>query len=122
MDGVDEEGPAWVVDGEPLPSVPVDPVVRTDATGVDALAEGDGTSTSAVEAASAERLDRATIPVEGIDGPIALVSGGVDRVWPAAELAMVAVDRLDAHDHAWPHGHLTSPDAGHAIRVPYAPP
>jgi dienelactone hydrolase len=119
MDGVEEEGPAWVVDGEPFPYVPVDPVVGSDATGVEALEEGDAASNAAVAAASAERLERGTIPVERIDGPVLLVSGGRDRVWPSAELAAVAADRLTAHDHPWPHEHLTYPDAGHAIRVPY---
>jgi nucleolar protein 56 len=122
MDGVEEEGPAWVVDGEPFPYVLVDPVVDSDATGLEALDEGEAASNEAVEAASGERLDAATIPVEAIDGPVLLVSGGRDRVWPSDELAQVAADRLDAHDHPCPHEHRTYPDAGHAIRVPYATP
>jgi len=64
-------------------------------------------------------LEAATIPVENVEGPVLLLSGGEDTVWPAAEFADRALDRLESHDHEWPVEHRHYPDAGHAIRVPY---
>src|ERR1039458_215975 len=41
-----------------------------------------------------EAIERAAIQVEHIDGPILLVSGGDDHVWPAAEMSEAIVARL----------------------------
>jgi len=72
-----------------------------------------------VEAASEATLADATIPVEEIDGPVTLVTGGDDRLWNSRELHTVATDRLDEHDQEYTH--LVYEDAGHRIRYPYLP-
>lgn len=118
MDGVDPHEAAWTFDGEPLPFVDVDAHVNEAEVDDPLTGEPDAT-TLAIERASSQERDRAMIPVEDIDGPVLLVSGGEDTVWPAAELADRALRRLEAHDHDWPTEHRYYPDAGHAIRVPY---
>jgi dienelactone hydrolase len=64
---------------------------------------------------------RAAIPVEQIRGPIMLVSGGDDHVWPATEMCESIVARLA--DHRFPHAveHRNYPHAGHMLRYPYLP-
>ncbi|UPV99704.1 alpha/beta fold hydrolase [Halorussus gelatinilyticus] len=121
MPGVEVEGPAWTLDGDPVPYLPVDELVEEEQDGFEDVVENDDldASTRAVANATDEQLRRATIPVERIDGPVLLVSGGEDAIWPSADLSRVAIDRLDAHDHPWPADLLVSPDAGHAIRTPY---
>lgn len=59
-----------------------------------------------------------SIPVEKIAGPVLMISGGADGVWPARALAEVAERRL--REHRFPHRfeHLVYPEAGHAIGVP----
>ncbi|ELZ12211.1 dienelactone hydrolase-like enzyme [Halovivax asiaticus JCM 14624] len=47
------------------------------------------------------------------------MTGGADAIWPADELAGVAIERLDSHDHPWPYENRVYADAGHAIRTPY---
>ncbi|MFH1037623.1 MAG: acyl-CoA thioesterase/bile acid-CoA:amino acid N-acyltransferase family protein [PVC group bacterium] len=64
-------------------------------------------------------LRAAGIPVEKINGPVFLVSGGDDGVWPAGQLAGAAVRRLKEHHH--PVTHLHYPDAGHLTRYPFLP-
>ena len=66
-------------------------------------------------------LARATIPVERIRGPVLLVSGSDDRMWPSQALAEVALRRLEAHRHPHPYRHLAYPGAGHNILVPHSP-
>lgn len=120
MDGIDEDQPTWTLEGEPLTHLPVDEYVY-EADGIDEPFDVDGpnASTLALERSTADEKARAEIPVENIDGPALLVSGGEDIVWPSSELAARAAERLAEHDHPWRFEHLSFPDAGHAIRVPY---
>jgi dienelactone hydrolase len=69
----------------------------------------------------ARAVERATIPVERTRGPILLVSGTDDQMWPSSELADIAQGRLEAHRHPFPFRHLKYRDAGHLIRLPYIP-
>jgi BAAT / Acyl-CoA thioester hydrolase C terminal len=68
-----------------------------------------------------DAMERATIPVERIKGPVLMVSGRDDQLWPSFELAEIARRRLEAHNHSWPFEHISYPDAGHGIAPPYAP-
>jgi dienelactone hydrolase len=69
----------------------------------------------------ARAVERATIPVEKIRGPVQLVSGVDDQMWPSSDLADIALHRLEAHRHPFPFRHLKYPKAGHTILVPYWP-
>lgn len=120
MDGVPEGCPTWTLDGEALPFLPVDPYVTESDDVEDPLTtEPPNAGTLAVERSTAAEKERAAIPVEDIDGPVLLVSGGQDIVWPSADLASRAAARLDTHDHLHSFEHRSYPEAGHAIRVPY---
>ena len=48
----------------------------------------------------------AEIPVERINGPVMLISGTDDQVWPATVLSEFAVRRLRAHSHPFAVEHL----------------
>jgi dienelactone hydrolase len=84
--------PAWTYRGEPVPSFS-DPA----------------------------SWNEAAIPVERIAGPVLLISGEADRLWPSALLSQLALDRLRAHDHPHPDRHLRYAEAGHIIEAPYFP-
>jgi dienelactone hydrolase len=60
----------------------------------------------------------ASIAVENINGPVMLISGADDQLWPSTRLSEVAMERLRAHDHPFPYKHLRCDDAGHMIVVP----
>ena len=94
-------GPAWTLDGQPLPTV--------------TLAEY-GLASPAAD-------PQAIIPVEDIHGPILLVSGDDDSLWPSPEYAHAIMARLDAAGYPYPHQSLVYPGAGHgvAVAVPYGP-
>ena len=68
-----------------------------------------------------DAMERATIPVERIKGPVLMVSGRDDQLWPSFELSEIARRRLEAHNHPWPFEHISYPDAGHGMVPPYAP-
>lgn len=67
-------------------------------------------------------LDRAMIPVEKTCGPILLVSGEQDEMWPSVQLAELAVRRLADHGFSHPVEHLRYAGAGHTAAIaPYFP-
>ncbi len=68
-----------------------------------------------------ERIEHAAIPVERIRGPVLLVSGGDDHLWPAAEMSEAIVARLKNNGFAHAVEHLHYPRAGHMLRYPYLP-
>jgi dienelactone hydrolase len=67
----------------------------------------------------AGRVTAAQIPVERINGPILLISGEDDQVWPAKILSNVAVQRLRGAQHPFKVEHLCYEGAGHAIGPPH---
>jgi dienelactone hydrolase len=61
----------------------------------------------------------AEIPVERINGPVLLVSGTDDQVWPSSILSHMAVRRSREHGHPFLFEHLSYEGAGHAIAPPH---
>jgi dienelactone hydrolase len=68
-----------------------------------------------------EMIERASIPVEQMRGPVLLISGGDDHLWPAAEMSEAIVARLKKNNFAHAVEHLHYPRAGHMLRYPYLP-
>jgi dienelactone hydrolase len=92
--GPDSITPVWTLSGKPVPFVNF----------------GDES-----------RVEAATIAVERIDGPVLLISGQRDLLWPSFALSQIAMDRLVARGHQYRHEHLAYRDAGHFIQAPYLP-
>jgi dienelactone hydrolase len=63
----------------------------------------------------------ATIEVERIQGPVLLISGTADELWPSQQFAERVMARLSDHEHPYPDEHLQYP-AGHFVCFPYALP
>lgn len=66
-------------------------------------------------------VEAAEIPVERINGPVLLISGQDDQMWPSPVLAEIAMRRLARHHHRFPDTHLSYPGAGHIIGPPGLP-
>jgi pimeloyl-ACP methyl ester carboxylesterase len=59
--------------------------------------------------------DPAVIPIERATGPVLLVSGGDDRMWPASRMSRMLVERAQRFGRAQHVRHLDFPEAGHAL-------
>ncbi len=69
-----------------------------------------------------KHLAEATIPVEEIQGPIMLISGDNDQLWPATIFSKLVMKRLMKYHHPYPDQHLRYPGAGHFVSFPYGYP
>jgi dienelactone hydrolase len=68
-----------------------------------------------------EAVERAAILVEKIRGPILMISGGDDHLWPAAEMSEAMIARLKLNGTAHTAELLHFAHAGHMLRYPHLP-
>jgi dienelactone hydrolase len=64
-------------------------------------------------------VEAATIPVERTNGPVLIVTGQADGLWPCERLATYALERLRDRRFAHRVQHLSYPGAGHGIGWPH---
>jgi hypothetical protein len=116
--------PSWTWRGEPLPfaPLPLRSFMLRSAVPV-ALARRPVIFRNLFRAGLRDReaIARAAIPVERIHGPIMLVSGGDDHVWPASEMCEAILARLTDHRFAHAIEYRNYPHAGHMLRYPFLP-
>jgi dienelactone hydrolase len=110
---------AWTFNGQPIPFVP-NPSAELIAGFKQMTAGLPPRSLQGLILSYAHAVERAEIPVERINGPVLLVSGLEDRLWPSSAMADLIVTRL--REHGVPSGeHLSFSDAGHIINFPFLP-
>jgi dienelactone hydrolase len=118
------DGAAWTWQGTALPRVPGS---QEDEAGRDQDVTADGAIRltpgflAALAHATPQELADAEIPVERTNGPILIVCGEADDMWPAIELTDVVLRRATKARFPHPVRRLAYPDAGHLITLPYLP-
>jgi dienelactone hydrolase len=115
------DGPAWTARGRPIPFVSLT-TVCPPALLAETFRGSPVTLSPLFEAALALPLpDNAIIPVERTNGPILLISGDDDQMWPSARMGDQIMERLAAHHHPFRSRHCHYPGAGHLMRPPGLP-
>lgn len=106
----------WTVDGKDAPFLPYDMSKPFDVRDYMGSIHRmyDGALTNAAAHADA------VIPVERINGPILMISGKADAMWPSSRMSDDVVKRLQDKGFAHPVTNLAYPDAGHAVGMPPA--
>lgn len=66
----------------------------------------------------ADKHPEAAIPVERINGPVLLLSGRQDALWPSSAMSDQVIARLDAKGFRHKHVHFAYDNAGHTGVVP----
>ena len=111
--------PAWTHRGEPVPFVSSRDPRQTDEPASPEPLALTPVFLRALEDRAA--VEAAEIWVERINGPVLLISGQDDQMWPSPVLAEIAMKRLARHGHRFPYRHLSYPGAGHIIGQPGLP-
>ena len=117
-------GAAWTLNGEPLPYISQEPDMQVIAEIQKNIAEGKAVSFTPMFNSiikNRNSLQDIEIPVEKINGPVLLISGQDDQIWPSAVFSEIAVQRLNAKNFTHQIKHLNYPNAGHRIGSPYRP-
>lgn len=108
--GIDQTGAptgsSWTSEGEPLVYAPYD------------FSRGFVSIFKLYDDSLPLASPEAEIPVERIAGPVLMVSGAADSLWPSAEMARRVEARLTARGFAHPVTNLVFADAGHAVFGP----
>jgi dienelactone hydrolase len=107
----------WTHRGKPLPWTPL-AFDRNFRTGDGRLSIRPGYEATLEDPAEVERT---AIALERTAGPILLISGERDMMWPSSEFANRALFRARARGFPHPIRHLCYADAGHGIGVPNLP-
>jgi dienelactone hydrolase len=108
---------SWAHRGKPLPyvSCPPDAAPAQSSAGISWL--------PMMEPGlhDAEAVSRAAIEIERCTGPVLLVSGGDDRVWPTARMCAMLTERMSSRGRRDAITHRNYPRAGHML-FPYSRP
>jgi dienelactone hydrolase/uncharacterized protein (DUF2141 family) len=102
-------GPAWTTSGKALPFLKPDGRAYLPGAAMKPMFDH--------ALAQADAHPDAAIPVEKINGPILLMSGKADALWPSAEMSDRIVTRLKAKHFKHVVTHLSYEGAGHLVFV-----
>lgn len=117
--GAISPGAAWSYQGEPVDYIPYSRDYEVIPSGP--IQELEPYYSASYEEAEQNKIEDATIPVENINGPVLMVSGGDDKMWNSVELQKYVEIRLDEYNHPYEFKHLIYEEAGHTISFPYLP-
>ena len=118
-DSVAQADAPWTYRGKPVPHMPPVPEIRR---AINALRHDTPIRRTPIFQRRLEdtiTVAQAAIPVERINGPVLLISGHDDQVWPSSFMAEQIIARLRRHAFKHAHRHLAYSGAGHSIGRPY---
>ncbi len=117
---------SWSLGGEPLPFVRLASPLPSDMPQMTEFFFGEPIAIGHIfyERALKDRIDvaAASIAVEKINGPVLVISGTDDQMWPSTRFCEMVIERLEAHDHPSSYEHLRYEGAGHMILMPNSEP
>ncbi len=114
-------GPSWTFRGENIPFAPSTNLRSLEdmkRLGDEALYGYAATPDYRADLDRPEVRANAALPIERAGGPLLLISGKDDQMWPCAWGADRIVDRLRAKGFAHPYRHLALDDTGHITPTP----
>jgi pimeloyl-ACP methyl ester carboxylesterase len=109
---------AWTRDGRPIRPLTGDVIPLEALPRRDGAIELTPSFEAVLAAAPPEELTAAEIPVERCGGPVLMLSGEDDAMWPSVAMSEIAVRRAERHGMRYAARHLRYPDAGHHCASP----
>lgn len=113
---------SWTISGTPVPFAdnPIPPEVRSKIR-ADRAAKRPVSFREQYLALATPAVPKSTIAVEKISGPLLLIAGADDQLWPSDVFARRIIEARKANGVKFADELLVFPAAGHEIDVPYMP-
>lgn len=119
--GEDRHAPTWFAGNAPLPVLSAGNRTANWALFDDAAPPRRQAPAFLTALDDAEAAARAMLPLERIAGPVLLISGQDDALWPSTRFSEIAREHLARAGHPHAVEHLACAEAGHTIEYPYHP-
>jgi len=110
---------AWTRDDQDVPHADVMPLEEWDLAVSQGRVNSEGFDWYFIPLQDSAVVEAASIRVEDINGPVLLISGQDDRIWPSAGLTEFALARFKQKGFKHPVEHLSYADAGHSLGWPH---
>lgn len=101
--------PSWTYKGEDIPYVPMEKISSNNSSTINTLEYWESGLNKK------EPVRDAAIKVEKIEGPILLLSGKDDQVWPSSRMADMLEKRLEENNFKYQFENVQYDNAGHLI-------
>lgn len=98
---------SFMFNDEQLPSVPFPIEI------LPAMLMGDLRGAYEIALKNTDAVEKARIAVENIQGPVLLVSGEKDHIWPSAEMSEEVIARLESNQFDNAYQHIVVPNGDH---------
>jgi len=98
---------SWSYKGEQIPFVPYAPFDYSK------IVNSQYVELYKLSLEQTEAVEKALINVENINGPILLLTGKEDKMWPSSQMADMIIKRLDEKEFPFWYKHIAYQNAGH---------
>lgn len=100
---------SWSYNGESIPFVPYAPFDFSK------IVNSQYVELYKLSLEQTEAVEKASIQVENINGPILLLSGKGDTMWPSSQMGEMIIKRLDENKFPYWYKHIAYENAGHSL-------
>jgi dienelactone hydrolase len=104
---------SWSINGESIPFVPFAPFDYSK------IVSNQYVEVYKLSLQQTEYVKKAEIKVENINGPILLLAGKADSMWPSHQMAEMVIERLDKNKFSHWYKLFSYDDAGHTLNDGY---
>jgi uncharacterized protein len=105
----DSVKPSWTFKKQPVPYIVMDKIIGTPTSTIETLTYWKNGLSDSVA------VSNASIKVENINGPILLLSGADDEVWPSALMSDMIENRIKMNNFHFDFENIKYENAGHLI-------
>ena len=107
--GIGGPSSSWSYKGEPVPFVPYAPYDYSK------IVNNQYVEVYKLSLKQTKAVEKAAIKVENINGPILLISGKEDKMWPSTQMGDMVIKRLEEKKFPHWYRHLAYENAGHSL-------